>query len=213
MTGQPARRALDVVTRRRFLQIGGTLSMGAVLAACIGGGSSKRSRDSSGGAGGRRADVTITRTFSSVEAVAVAVYAAALDSGLLTTPAVTDLANMFRSHHWEHVALFMGTTRDLGGAPFTDPNPIVMTQVQPALDGLRDETTAVSLALDVETILADTYQATMGTFADKSFNVAAMSVGGAEARHAAALAHALGEPPVPQAFETTDRAVAAGNGV
>jgi hypothetical protein len=213
MTGQTGRRSLDVVSRRRFLQIGGTLSMGAVLTACIGNGSSKQTRDSSGGAGGRRADATITRTFSSVEAVAVVVYTTALDSGLLTTPAVADLTKLFRSHHQEHAALFVGTTRDLGGAPFTDPNPVVMQQVQPVLDGMRDETTAVNLALDVETILADTYQATMGTFADKSFNVAAMSVGGAEARHAAALAQALGVPPVPQAFETTARAVAAGNGV
>jgi hypothetical protein len=213
MTGQPARRPLGTVTRRRFLQIGGTLSMGAVLAACIGGGSSKQSRDSSGGAGSRRADATITRTFSSVEAVAVVVYTTALDSGLLTTPAVADLAKRFRSHHQEHAALFVGTTRDLGGAPFTDPNPVVMQQVQPLLDGMRDEVTAVNLALDVETILADTYQATMGTFADKSFNVAALSVGGAEARHAAPLAQALGLPPVPQAFEATDRAVAAENGV
>jgi Ferritin-like domain len=213
MTGRPDRRPLGAVTRRRFLQVGGTLSMAAALAACIGGGSSKQSRDSSGGAGSRRADATITRTFSSVEAVAVVVYTTALDSGLLTTPAVADLAKRFRSHHQEHAALFVGTARDLGSAPFTDPNPIVMQQVQPVLDGLRDEVTAVNLALDVETILADTYQATMGTFADKSFNVAAMSVGGAEARHAAALAQALGVPPVPQAFEATDRAVAAGNGV
>lgn len=187
--------------------------MGAVLAACIGGSSSKRTRDSSGGAGGRRADATITRTFSSVEAVAVVVYTTSLDSGLFTTPAVTDLAERFRSHHQEHAALFVGTTRDLGGAPFTDPNPIVMQQVQPVLDALGDEATAINLALDVETILADTYQATMGTFADKSFNVAAMSVGGAEARHAAALAQAFDLPSVPQPFETTDRAVAAGNGV
>ena len=213
MTGRPARRPLGAVTRRRFLQVGGTLSLGAVLAACIGGGSSKQSRDSSGGAASRRADATIIRTFSSVESVAVVVYTTALDSGLLTTPAVADLAKRFRSHHREHAALFVGTARDLGGAPFTDPNPIVMQQVQPVLDGLRDEVTAVNLALDVETILADTYQATMGTFADKSFNVAAMSVGGAEARHAAALAQVLGVPPVPQAFEATDRAVAAGNGV
>jgi hypothetical protein len=213
MTGRPVRRLPGIVTRRRFLQIGGTLSMGAVLAACVGGGSSKSSPDSSGGAGGRRADATITRTFSSVEAVAVVVYTTALDSGLLTTPAVTDLAKLFRSHHQEHTALFTGTTRDLGGAPFTDPNPIMMQQVQPALESLRDETTAVNLALDVETILADTYQTTMGSFADKSFNVAAMSVGGAEARHAAALAQAIGVPPVPQAFETTERAVPAGNGV
>jgi Ferritin-like domain len=213
VTGRTVRRHPEVVTRRRFLQIGGTLSMGAVLAACIGGDSSKSSPDSSGGAGGRRADATITRTFSSVEAVAVVVYTTALDSKLLTTPAVTDLAKLFRSHHQEHTALFVRTTRDLGAPPFTDPNPIVMQQVQPVLDGLRDETTAVNLALDVETILADTYQATMGSFADKSFNVGSMSVGGAEARHAAALAQAIGVPPVPQAFETTDRAVPVGNGV
>ena len=109
--------------------------------------------------------------------------------------------------------MYEGTTKDLGGAPFTDPNPIVMQQVQPSLDGLRDEGAAVSLAFDVETILADTYQSTMGIFADKSFNVAAMSVGGTEARHAAALAQALGVQPVPQAFETTEHAVPAGNGV
>jgi hypothetical protein len=213
MTGRPVRKPVDVLTRRRFLQIGGTLSMGAVLAACVGGGSTKRSPDSSGGAGGRKADATILRTLSSVEAVAIVVYTTTLDSGLLTTPAVADLADVFRSHHREHAALFEGTTRELGGVPFTDPNPIVMQQVQPSLDGVRDEAAAVSLAFDVETILADTYQSTMGTFADKSFNVAAMSVGGAEARHAAALAQTLGVQPVPQAFETTERAVPAGNGV
>jgi Ferritin-like domain len=213
MTIRPIRKPVDVLTRRRFLQIGGTISMGAVLAACIGGGSTKRSPDSSGGAGGRKADATILRTLSSVEAVAVVAYTTTLTSGLLTTPAVADLADTFRSHHRKHAALFEGTTQDLGAAPFTDPNPIVMQQVQLSLDGLRDEAAAVGLAFDVETILADTYQATMGTFADKSFNVAAMSVGGAEARHAAALAQALGMQPAPQAFEATERAVPAGNGV
>jgi hypothetical protein len=213
MTGRPKRKPVDVLTRRRFLQIGGTLSMGAVLAACIGGGSTKRSPDSTGGTGGRKADATILRTLSSVEGVAIVVYTTTLDSGLLTTPAVVDLVDTFRSHHREHAALFEGTTRDLGGAPFTDPNPILMQQVQISLDGLRDEAAAVSLAFDVETILADTYQSTMGTFADKSFNVAAMSAGGAEARHAAALAQALGVQPVPGAFETPERAVPADNGV
>jgi len=48
---------------------------------------------------------------------------------------------------------------------------------------------------------------------DRPFNVAAMSVGGAESRHAAALAQALGVQPAPQAFETAERAVPAGSGV
>jgi hypothetical protein len=213
MTGGTPRHPLDLVTRRRFLQIGGTLSMGAVLAACIGGGDTKGSRDRSGGARGRRADVTITRTLSSVEEVAVVVYATGVGSGLLTTPAVADLAELFQAHHREHAGLFRNTTDDLGGTPFTDPNPAVIGQLQPALDNLRDETGVVRLALDVETILAETYQATVGTFADTSFNVAAMSVGGAEARHAAAWAQVVGESPAPTAFQTTQRAVPSGNGV
>lgn len=201
------------LTRRRFLQIGGTLSMGAVLAACIGGGSTKRLRDSSGGARGRQADATILRTLSSVEAAAVVVYTRSLDAGLLTTPTANELGTLFRSHHRAHAELFVRTTADLGGRPFTEPNPVVMQQLQPALDSLGDETAALRLAFDVETILADTYQATVGMFADRSFNVAAMSVGGAEARHAAALAPSIGLPPAPQAFESPDRAVPAGNPV
>lgn len=201
------------VTRRRFLQIGGTLSMSAVLAACIGGGSTKRTRDSSGGPRGRQADATILRTLSSAEAAAVVAYTRILDAGLLSTPAARELGTLFRSHHREHAELFERTTTDLGGRPFPDPNPVVMGQLQPTLDALGDETAALRLAFDVETILADTYQATMGTYADKSFNVAAMSVGGAESRHAAALAQSIGLPPVPDPFETPARAVPAGNGV
>jgi len=204
---------MDGVTRRRFLQIGGTLSMGAVLAACIGGGSTKRSRDSSGGPQGRQSDATILRTLSSVEAAAVVVYTRILEARLLSTPDGSELGALFRSHHREHAELFERTTTDLGGRPFPDPNPVVMQQLEPALDALGDETAALRLAFDVETILADTYQATMGTYADKSFNVAAMSVGGAESRHAAALAPSIGLAPVPDAFEAPERAVGAGNGV
>ncbi len=69
------------------------------------------------------------------------------------------------------------------------------------------------LAFDVETVLAETYQATMGYYGDKSFNVAAMSVGGAEARQTAALAQVLGQDPVPQAFQRIERAVKTGTGV
>jgi hypothetical protein len=139
--------------------------------------------------------------------------ASSLDAGLLSTPSSRELATLFRSHHREHAELFERTTADLGGRPFADPNPAVMQKLQPALDGLGDEDAALRLTYDVETILADTYQATMGAFADKSFNVAAMSVGGAEARHAAALAQSLGLGAALQAFVTPDRAVPAGGGV
>jgi hypothetical protein len=203
----------DALTRRRFLQIGGTVTLGAALTACIGDGGNKQSQENTGGAEGRRVDIMIVRTLSSLEALAVLVYETGLGSGLLTTPAVADLANQFRSHHREHGALFQVVTRDLRGTPFTEPNPEVLQQLQPEIDALRDEAGVVALALDTEAILAETYEATVGAFGDKSFNVAAMSVGGAEARHAAALAPVLGQPPVPNAFQGSERAVPAGTGV
>lgn len=201
------------ITRRRFLQIGGTVTLGAALAACIGDGGSEESQKDTGGGEGRRLDITIIRTLSSIEELAVVVYETGFNSGLLSTPAVADLAKLFQSHHREHGALFRGATEDLRGTPFTQPNPAVMQQLQPEIDGLRDELGVVRLAFDVESILAETYQATMGAFGDKSFIVAAMSVGGAEARHAAALAQVLQQPPVPQAFQGTEQAVPAGTGV
>jgi hypothetical protein len=204
---------VGAITRRRFLQIGGTVTLGAALAACLGDGDSKESQEDTGGAEGRRVDITITRTLSSLEELAVVVYATGLSSGLLTTPRVVDLANVFQAHHREHGALFRGATEDLRGTAFTQANPAVMQQLQPEIDALRDEAGVVRLVLDIEDILAQTYQATVGTFGDKSFNVAAMSVGGAEARHAAALAQLLQEPLAPQAFQGTDRAVPAGAGV
>jgi Ferritin-like domain len=205
--------ALEGVTRRRFLQIGGTVTLGAVLAACLGDGDSETAREDTGGAEGRRTDIVITRTFASIEEVAVTVYGAGLGSGLLATSAVVDLANLFESHHREHAALFRGATRDLQGEPFTEANPVVMEQLRPRIDGLRDEIAVVALAFDVETVLAETYQATVGAFGDKSFNVASMSVGGAEGRHAAALAQVLEQPPAPLAFQGTEQAVPAGTGV
>jgi Ferritin-like domain/TAT (twin-arginine translocation) pathway signal sequence len=205
--------ALGGITRRWFLQIGGTVTLGAALAACLGDGGDTESQEDTGGAEGRRIDITITRTLSSLEELAVAVYQTGLDSALLMTPAVIDLANLFRSHHREHAALFRGATEDLGGAPLSQPNRAVMQQLQPELDGLRDEAGVVRLAFDVENILAQTYQATMGAFGDRSFNVAAMGVGGAEARHAAAFAQVLRQPPVPGAFQGTEAAVPVGTGV
>jgi hypothetical protein len=201
------------VDRRRFLQVGGALTLGAVLTACLGDGDSDSAQEDTGGAAGRRTDVTITRTLSSVEEVAVVVYETGLSAGLLTTAAIGDLSTLFQSHHREHATLFRGATEDLRGTPFTEPNPAVMEQLQPRLDGLRDEGDFAQLAFDIETILAQTYQSTMGAFGDSSFNIAAMSVGGAEARHAAAFAPVLRQSSAPNVFQPTQQAVPSGTGV
>ena len=210
--------ALDGINRRRFIQIGGvTIASAAILAAC-----SDSDDDSSDGGDGdgdgdgaqaSDTDIAILRTASSLEELAVAVYQTAIDSGLVTTMAVVDAAMLFQSQHQEHAALFEGATEDAGGEPFTEPNPAVMEQLQPAIDALADETGVVQLAYDLENVAAQTYQSAVGAFTDASFNVATMSVGGVEARHAAVLAQVLSRPPVPAAFQVTDDAVMAGTGV
>ena len=71
----------------------------------------------------------------------------------------------------------------------------------------------VALAYDLEVVAAQTYQSNVAGFEDPALNAAIMSVGGVEARHAAALASVLQQNPVPAAFQVTDKAVMAGTGV
>jgi hypothetical protein len=207
------------LNRRRFMQIGGlTVATAAVFAAC---GSDDTASD--GGtaagegeeeeAGGAESDITILRTASSLEVLAVDVYQKAIDSGLVKTAAIADAAKLFQAQHREHAALFQGATKKMGGEEMTTANPVVLQSLQGPLAALKDETGVVQLALQLEQAAAATYQSTVGAFKDVSLNQAAMSVGGVEARHVAVLSSVLKQPAAPKAFQTTDGAVAAGTGV
>jgi len=203
---------LDRLPRRGLLRIGGTTAAAAVLlAACTetgddDAGTDERQRPS-------RADREILRTASSLDELAVVLYETILDSGIVTTAAVGDTLELFRRHHREHARLFAAATADAGGEPFTEPNPVVRQQLQPALDAIADEAAALALALDIERVLAETYQSFVGAFTDRSFDVATMSVGGTEARHAAVLAPLIGRPSAPDAFQPTDQAIPTGTGL
>ena len=210
------------LNRRRFLQVGGlTVATAAVFAAC-GTDDSAPGTTTSGdadtattGEGGKGAtgDLQILRTASSLEVLAVDVYQKAIDSGLVKTAAVGDVAKLFQAQHREHAELFQGATKKLGGRAFDRANPVVLQSLQGPIGALRDEKDVLELALMLEQAAASTYQSTVGGFDDASLNQAVMSVGGVEARHVAVLSSALGKPPVPRAFQTTDDAVAAGTGV
>ncbi len=158
-------------------------------------------------------DITLLRTASSIENLAVAAYQLAIDSGLVKTAAVADAAKLFQSHHQQHSQLFQSATKNMGGNPFTDPNPAVMAQLKPTIDALKDEQGVLMLALTLERAAAATYQAGVGTVKDLTLNTALMSVGGVEARHAAVLAAVLAQGPVPRSFGTTEGAVPPGTGV
>jgi Ferritin-like domain len=203
---------IDRVLRRRLLRIGGTtVAAAVVLAACRETGSddagdAERARAS-------RADLEILRTASSLDQLAMVVYETTIHSGLVTTAGAADTLALFRRHHREHAELFASAIADAGGEPFTEPNPVVLRSLQPALDAVADEAAALALAVDVERLLAETYQSFVGAFTDRSFDIATMSVGGTEARHAAVLAPLVGRASVPRAFQPTDEAIPPGTGL
>ncbi|HVF33269.1 MAG TPA: ferritin-like domain-containing protein [Acidimicrobiales bacterium] len=208
------------LNRRRFLQVGGlTVATAAVFAACgtdgtAGGGMAVEDQDQDQeGSGSSDGDITILRTASSLEVLAVDVYQKAIDSGLVKTVAIADAAKLFQAQHREHAALFQGATKKAGGKEMTKPNPVVLQGLQGPLAALQDETGVVQLALMLEQAAAATYQSTVGAFTDPTLNQAVMSVGGVEARHVAVLSSVLAQPGAPKAFQTTDGAVVTGTGV
>jgi len=210
------------LNRRKFMQIGGlTVATAAIFAACGSddtgdAGEAVDEADSEGssmGGDAAKSDITILRTASSLEVLAVDVYQKAIDSGLVKTAAIGDAAKLFQAQHKEHAALFQGATKKLGGEEMKEANPVVLQSLQGPLAALKDENGVVQLALMLEQAAAATYQSTIGAFKDVSLNQAAMSVGGVEARHVAVLSSVLKQPAAPKAFQTTDGAVAAGTGV
>jgi hypothetical protein len=210
---------LSGLNRRRFLKIGGTSVLaGAVLAAC--GSDDKKSSNGATGGGdstkGSTNDLTILRTASSLEHVAIDVYQKAIDNAkaLGISSGVADVAKLFQSQHMDHAGFFEGATKQLGGSAFTVANPAVMESLAGRIAALKNETDVITLARDLENVAAATYQSTVGAFDNLALNAKSMSVGGVEARHAAVLNGVLkADQFASKAFHTTTGAVAVGTGL
>ncbi|MCU0310318.1 MAG: ferritin-like domain-containing protein [Acidimicrobiales bacterium] len=211
-------RLLGLPTRRTFLTGGAVVAAGGLLVACGGGsdeqvaitGSIPAAPDSSTttAPGSPAGDVVVLSTAQSLELLAVDVYQAALDSGLLETAAIIETAELFQSQHVEHGEAIGSALVDLGEPEVTEPNQYLLTEtVTPALDELSDEMSVVALALAVENIAASTYVKNTPALTVPALRQAAMSIGGVEARHMAVLRGVLGTVPVPGAFFRTGASV------
>jgi hypothetical protein len=213
---------LGLSTRRRFIQVGGaTLLTASVLGAC----SDSERRPSEAGrrppgvrsttttstiepTSPQERDLMFLRTGTSLELLAVDVYQQALDSGALTTPAVQSAVEMFLHHHRDHAAALQFATSEHGGTPYTEPNPVVMRSVVvPVLPTLTDEPAITDFARSLEMVAASTYAHAAGELSNPIDRRTMMSLGGAEARHAAVFAHLVGTSPTattPEPFINTD---------
>lgn len=200
---------VGALTRRRLFRLGGlSVASTAVLAACVNRGVTGKGPDQIPIAGSVTPttalppqdinDITLLRTASSLEHVAIDVYDLAIESGLVTDAAVADAAKRFRDHHRQHALQFESATRSLGGQAFKSANPVVWKGlVEPAIESLTDQAAVVAFAHELEGIAAATYQAVVPVLTTPQLRRAAMSVGAVEARHAAVLAALLpGSAPV-----------------
>lgn len=215
--------------RRQFFKIGGATVLGAaILAACgddngpIAETGTTQPSDTTTSApadttttttaatGASDMDIVLLRSATSLELLAVQTYQTAIDSGLVTTPAIGAAATLFQSQHREHAAQLQSATTDAGGQPYDQPNAYLSDNVvAPALAALTDENSVVAFALQLENVAAQTYAFSAGVLSTPAFRQAIMAIGGVEARHAAVLAAVVqpAQQPVPNAFlPTTDRA-------
>lgn len=205
--------------RRRFMKMSGlAVAGGTLLAAC---GSDKK-KDSGATtettaaatattAAGNKTDQTIARTAASLEIFAVAVYDQAITNAaaLKISDPVAKAAVLFKSQHDEHAKAFNAAATQLGGQPYTEPNPTAAKAFEAQIAALKTEQDVLKFAFALEQIAAETYQGVGMKLSTATLRQTAMTVGGVEARHMAILGHFITPPmTVPAAaFQMTDKAV------
>ena len=204
--------------RRRFMKLSGlAVAGGTVLAAC---GDDDNEPAASGGAtettattaaGASKTDQTIARTAASLEVFAVAVYDKAImnAAALKISDPVAKAAVLFKAQHDEHAKAFNAAATQLGGQPYTEPNPAAAKAFEAQIAALKTEQDVLKFAFALEEIAAQTYQGVGMKLSTPSLRQTAMTVGGVEARHMAILNHFI-KPPgtVPaKAFQPVEKAV------
>ncbi|CAN5190129.1 hypothetical protein BH18ACT4_BH18ACT4_05340 [soil metagenome] len=197
--------------RRQFFRVGGATIIGAAILAACGEDNddvAKTGTTTPAETGAAEPDLALLRTATSLELLAVDAYQAALDSGLITTDAISDTAALFQTQHQEHAEQLQGATEDSGGEPFTESNQFLRDNVlTPALPGLISEATVVDFAISLEDAAAQTYVFAAGALTTPESRQATMAIVGVETRHLAILRGLRSAPAVPVAFLPTTAAI------
>ena len=191
-------RSNPSLDRRALIRNGTlTLSLGAIVAACGDRGGS----DAPGRLGVAEAapalpdievtDLTLVRTAQSLEYTAIDVYAAAAETGALSSEE-SALAQRFVDDHTRHAADLGAIATRLGGEPYECANPFVVDRavvpILGAIDGSDDlHRDVLNIAYAFETLAGASYQALVGMLTDAPLRSSLMLIGTEEQRHAAAL--------------------------
>ena len=219
----PSEAKADVLlggfNRRRFMRLSGLAAVGGIaLAACgsddkktEGGSAPETTATTAAAGGGNKTDQTIARTAASLEIFAVAVYDKAITNAaaLKISDTVGKAAVLFKAQHDEHAKAFNAAAVQLGGQPYSEPNPTAAKAFEAQIAALKTEQDVLKFAFALEQIAAQTYQGVGMKLSTPMLRQTAMTVGGVEARHMAILGHFI-TPPMAvadKAFQPIEKAV------
>lgn len=205
------------LNRRRLLIGGGVAAMTAALAACgsddsgSGSGATTTAATSSGGADGMSGDLAVAQLAAGLEVLAVATYTAAADaagSGKLGSvpPAVGEYVTTALAHHEAHLAAWNKIITDAGETAVTEPNATLKPTVDAEFAKVTDVAGVANLALTLEQIAAQTYLKAMPTLENEDAIMLAGQIQIIDQQHQSILLFALGMYPVPEVFQSTDKA-------
>lgn len=200
--------------RRTFLLGGAGLGVSAaVLAACSsssspGAASSSTTMGSSGTSGSTTGgsstaltgDLAVAATAASLENLGVYAYKAgisAAQAGKLGTvpPAVVTFAQTAMQQHTDHAQAWNSALTAAGKAPVTATDPALTPTVNTAFGKVTNASQLAQLALLVENIAAQTYQAAIPALSASSSISVAATIHPVEMQHAAILYYVLGQYP------------------
>ncbi|HTU37827.1 MAG TPA: ferritin-like domain-containing protein [Acidimicrobiales bacterium] len=166
-----------------------------------------------------KGDLAVAAVAASLENLAVYAYSAGLTAataGKLGTvpPAVATFATTVKGQHQQHADAWNGVLKSHGKAAVTVTNPKLTPTVQSDFAKVTDVTGLAQLALTLETIAAQTYQAETTMLKATSAIGLSSSIQPVEMQHIAILYYVLGMYPgsqtssgTPLAFNPTSMAV------
>ncbi len=207
------RLATGTISRRGLLLGTGAAAIGGVLlAACATSGSSTGlSRRAPSSAGSITGDVKVAALAASLENLGVYAYGAgikAAQAGTLGTvpPAVVTFATTAMAQHQQHAAAWNAVITAAGKPKVTVTDPALTPVVNQMFGQVTDIAGLAKLALTIENIAAQTYQAGIASLSGAKALATAASIQPVEMQHAAILNLILGTYPVPNAFNPTSSA-------
>ncbi|MGH9189618.1 MAG: ferritin-like domain-containing protein [Acidimicrobiales bacterium] len=204
-------------SRRRFLAAAGaTAGLGLVGAACSGndrGGPDGTTSTGGGTATTARAtgDAAVAEVAAGLEKLAVDTYVSLLTAANskklgAVPPAVAELLNTAKAHHDEHLKQWNTVLRNAGRPEVTAPNANLKPTIDNELAAVKDEVGAAKLAYTLEEIASDTYNRAIPNLASREVVKLAAQIQVVDQQHRAILLFALGQYPVPEVFQNTDKA-------